>query len=42
MLPYKDLPLYQRMKDNLLIVVTLGMAAHYGLTVTRVPDLVFS
>lgn len=41
MLPYRDLPVYQRMKDNLLIVVTLGMAAHYGLTVERVPELVF-
>jgi len=41
MLPYRDLPLYQRMKDNLLIIVTIGMAAHYGLPVERVPELSF-
>ncbi len=38
--PYEELPLIQRMKDHLLIVVTVGMAAHYGLNVKRVPDLV--
>lgn len=42
MVPYKELPLYQRMKDNLLMVVVIGMAGHYGLTVSRVPDLVFT
>lgn len=42
MLPYKDLPIYQRMKDNLLIVVTLGIAAHYDLVVEKVPELVFT
>lgn len=42
MLPYKDLPLYQQMKDNLLMTVVIGMAGHYGLTVTRVPELVFT
>lgn len=41
MLPYRDLPIYQRMKDNLLIVVTLGIAAHYDLVVEKVPELVF-
>jgi len=41
MLPYKELPLYQRMKDNLLITVTIGMAAHYEMRVEREPDLVW-
>jgi hypothetical protein len=42
MLPYKELPLYARMKDNLLMIVVMGMAGHYGLTVSKVPDLVFA
>lgn len=42
LLPYRELPLYSRMKDNLLIIVVIGMAAHYGLVVKKVPDLVFA
>ena len=42
LLPYRDLPLYSRMKDNLLIIVVIGMAGHYGLDVKKVPDLVFA
>lgn len=42
MLPYRELPLYNRMKDNLLIIVVIGMAGHYGLTVKKIPDLVFA
>jgi hypothetical protein len=37
---YNELPIIQRMKDHLLIVVTVGMASHYDLTVAKVPDLV--
>ena len=40
-LEYHQLPLYQRMKDILLPVVVIGMAGHYGLTVKKVPDLVY-
>ncbi len=39
---YNKLPIIQRMKDHLLIVVTVGMAAHYELQVKQVPDLVFA
>lgn len=42
LLPYKDLPLYSRMKDNLLIVVVVGMAGHYGLEVSKVPEMSFT
>ena len=41
LLPYRDLPLYSRMKDNLLIIVTIGMAGHYDLMPTKVPELAF-
>jgi len=41
LLPYRDLPVYQRMKDVLLMTVVIGIACHYGLAVTRVPDLVY-
>lgn len=41
MRPYRELPLYQRMKDNLLIIVTIGIAAHYDLVVQREPELIF-
>lgn len=41
-IPYKELPLVQRMKDTLLITVTVGMAAHYGLPVVKVPELEFA
>lgn len=41
MLPYKELPLYSRMKDHLIIVTTIGMASHYGLPVQRQPDFVW-
>ncbi len=41
MLPYKELPLYARMKDHLLVVTTVGMAKHYGLDVKKEPDLVW-
>jgi hypothetical protein len=35
MKPYAELPMSARMKDHLLIIVTAGCAAHYGLTVSR-------
>jgi hypothetical protein len=40
-LDYGKLPLIQRMKDSLLIVVTVGMAAHYSLDTSKVnvPEL---
>lgn len=39
---YEQLPILQRMKDSLLIVVTVGTAAHYGLNVVKVPELTFA
>lgn len=39
---YDKLPILQRMKDSLLIVVTVGTAAHYGLSVEKVPELTFA
>jgi len=39
---YEQLPILQRMKDSLLIVVTVGTAAHYGLSVVKVPELAFA
>jgi hypothetical protein len=42
MLPYRDLPLYNRMKDNLLTVVVIGIAAHYGMLPEKVPEMVFA
>ena len=42
MLPYRELPLYQRMKDDLMITVTIGLAAHYGVQIRREPELVWS
>jgi hypothetical protein len=41
-IPYEELPILQRMKDSLLIVVTVGTAAHYGLSVEKVPELTFA
>jgi hypothetical protein len=35
MLPYEDLPISARIKDHLLIVVTIGVAAHLGLPITK-------
>ena len=35
MVPYAQLPMSARMKDHLLIIVTAGCAAHYGLTVSK-------
>jgi len=42
MIDYDKLPIVQRMKDHLLIVVTVGMAAHYELQIAKVPDLVLA
>jgi len=41
-LGYKELPLVQRMKDILLVTVTVGLAAHYGLTLAKEPELEFA
>ena len=41
MLPYYDLPLSARMKDNLLIVTVVAVAAHYDLVVSKIPKMVF-
>ena len=35
MVPYQALPMSARMKDHLLIVVTVGCAAHYGIPVSK-------
>jgi hypothetical protein len=37
--PYVELPLIQRMKDNILIAATIGFASHYGLDTSKVPEL---
>lgn len=35
---YDKLPIIQRMMGSLLFVVTVGMAAHYDLAVSKVPE----
>jgi hypothetical protein len=40
--PYKELPLVQRMKDTILIAVTLGAAAHYGLPIAKELEVAFA
>ncbi len=40
--PYKELPIVQRMKDTILIAVTIGAAAHYGLPIVKTPELAFA
>jgi hypothetical protein len=35
MKPYAELPMSARMKDHLLIVVALGVAAHYGVPIAK-------
>jgi len=42
LLPYRDLPIFARMKDNLLITVVIAMAAHYDLVPAKIPELVFA
>ena len=42
MLEYSQVSLFQRMKNILQPAVIIGMAAHYGLTVSKTPELVFA
>jgi hypothetical protein len=41
MRPYADLPISSRMKDHLLIVIALGLAAHHGLPIAKDLRLVY-
>lgn len=42
LLEYDQLPIVLRMKNHLLIVVTVGVASHYDLKADKIPDLIFA
>lgn len=42
LLPYPQLPVYAQMKNILLPTVVFALAAHYGMQVSKLPELVYA